>query len=169
MSKINYVCNTSNTSDKHNENEHNKHHNKKQQHISEYTFVISEKSSNENLHIISDFNLEKSKIYQISCQLTIIIADNLQKIACHKLITTACINKEFVGGKNGYKIDSINSDNNIDDYIDDICVSAIIENNKFCINICPLKICCIFACATVKITSFEINYIDTINSINSIN
>lgn len=125
-----------------------------EQHECEYTFVVSEKSTNGILNIIPDFLLEKMKTYQIYCQLTPVVVINGHKIASHVIVTTACINCEFIGGKNGYKIDIISSDQLMDEYFDDTSISMSIKNNKICIDIKANKECDIFVFSTFKITVF---------------
>lgn len=123
----------------------------------EQILTISEKSNDGQITITSPDNLfDRSNIYQINCQLTIIITKELQNLACHKIITTVCVNNQLIENNKGYKIDSITSDTNFDDYIKDKDIEFLINNGKFHINISTTIQCNIFACATIKMTSFNI-------------
>lgn len=104
--------------------------------------------------MLTNFVLDKNKIYQIFCQITPIVISNGQKYASHYTLSTACIGGEFVGGKDGFKINNVSSDSLIDEYIEEFCINVSLRDEKFEILIDSTLECNLCAFATIKITEF---------------
>lgn len=113
----------------------------------EHTFTISKKLKSFQTCITPNIIFDDKNTYQIHCQLTLHCD---QKYANHTTITVACINGNCIG----HKIDTIFSDLQMDDFIDESCFNISMDKPNLYINILAKKKCDIDIFATIKIIIF---------------
>lgn len=121
----------------------------------EYKFLISKISQNGNLLLEPDFTIEKEYVYQINCSLTVLMYfENEKKEMSHCNIKIVCINGNFIGGNNGYKLDVIYGFDNNNDCIYEY-IFPYIDKSKFVIKIDTWKEEYVEAFVSIDIVRFN--------------
>ena len=112
----------------------------------------STKSNNGKISIIiNDVNFDEKNTYQIKCQISVQINNNMNSQTYHNSIETVCVDGKLIGNTIN-TLDTFNC-NELSDNIDNL-IDVFIENKHFCINIITSKECEIHTFASIDITTF---------------